>query len=138
LYTIYDLETGFLYSINGLPYVYGLAFNHAGTELAVAVSGKLVYTFNTKMGDRIHMLDTGYKAKPGELACTKSVTYNPSDQQLAAAYSDGKVDLWNPVTGELEQELDTRSTRGARCVAFSPDGHSLHVGMGWKYPFLES
>ena len=56
------------------------------------------------------------------------VAFSPDGKLLAAAYGDGYVRLWNPVTGQAVGTLlpaDTSLGRSVFAVAFSPDGKLL-------------
>jgi WD40 repeat protein/transcriptional regulator with XRE-family HTH domain len=56
------------------------------------------------------------------------VAFSPDGKLLAAAYGDGYVRLWNPVTGQpagAPLPADTGPGGGVFAVAFSPDGKLL-------------
>ena len=60
-----------------------------------------------------------------------AVAFRPDNRLLAAAYSDGYVRLWNPVTGQAVGSplpVDTGPAGGAFGLAFSPDGKLLATG----------
>jgi WD40 repeat protein/transcriptional regulator with XRE-family HTH domain len=57
-----------------------------------------------------------------------TVAFSPDGHLLAAAYNDGYVRLWNPVTGQAVASpvpVDTGPGGGVNGVAFSPDGKLL-------------
>jgi WD40 repeat protein/transcriptional regulator with XRE-family HTH domain len=57
-----------------------------------------------------------------------TVAFSPDSHLLAAAYGDGYVRLWNPVTGQAAGSplpADTASEGGVYGLAFSPDGKLL-------------
>ena len=57
-----------------------------------------------------------------------AVAFSPDSHLLAAAYGDGYVRLWNPVTGQAAGSplpVDTASEGGVYALAFSPDGKLL-------------
>ena len=57
-----------------------------------------------------------------------TVAFSPDSHLLAAAYGDGYVRLWNPVTGQAVGSplpVDTGPDGGVYGVAFSPDGKLL-------------
>ena len=57
-----------------------------------------------------------------------TVAFSPDSHLLAAAYGDGYVRLWNPVTGQAVGSplpADTASEGGVYGLAFSPDGKLL-------------
>ena len=57
-----------------------------------------------------------------------TVAVSPDGHLLAAAYGDGYVRLWNPVTGQAAGSpvpVDTGPGGGVNGVAFSPDGQLL-------------
>jgi WD40 repeat protein/transcriptional regulator with XRE-family HTH domain len=59
------------------------------------------------------------------------VAFSPDRTLLAAAYGDGYVRLWNPVTGQpvgAPLPVDTGSGGSVYVVAFSPDGKLLATG----------
>jgi WD40 repeat protein len=56
------------------------------------------------------------------------VAFSPDGKLLAAAYDDGYVRLWNPVTGQavgVPLQAYTGPEGGVTGVAFSPDGKLL-------------
>ena len=56
------------------------------------------------------------------------MAFSPDGTLLAAAYGDGYVRLWNPVTGQAvgaPLPADTGLGGGVYGVAFSPDGKLL-------------
>ena len=60
-----------------------------------------------------------------------TVAFSPDSHLLAAAYGDGYVRLWNPVTGQAVGSplpVDTGPAGGAFGLAFSPDGKLLATG----------
>ncbi len=60
-----------------------------------------------------------------------TVAFSPDSRLLAAAYGDGYVRLWNPVTGQAVGSplpADTGPAGGAFALAFSPDGKLLATG----------
>jgi WD40 repeat protein/transcriptional regulator with XRE-family HTH domain len=67
---------------------------------------------------------------PGDPANSgvSAVAFSPDGKLLAAAYGDGYVRLWNPVTGQAvgtPLPADTGPDGGVFSVAFSPDGKLL-------------
>jgi WD40 repeat protein len=72
------------------------------------------------------------------------VAFSPDGKLLAAAYGDGYVRLWNPVTGQpVGAPLPAYSgpAAGATGVAFSPDGRLLATAGGgtvrlWQMPLF--
>ena len=60
-----------------------------------------------------------------------TVAFSPDSHLLAAAYGDGYVRLWNPVTGQAAGSplpVDTGLEGGVYGLAFSPDGKLLATG----------
>jgi WD40 repeat protein len=60
-----------------------------------------------------------------------TVAFSPDRRLLAAAYGDGYVRLWNPVTGQAAGSplpVDTGPAGDAFGLAFSPDGKLLATG----------
>jgi WD40 repeat protein/transcriptional regulator with XRE-family HTH domain len=60
-----------------------------------------------------------------------TVAFSPDSHLLAAAYGDGYVRLWNPVTGQAAGSplpVDTGLEGGVSGLAFSPDGKLLATG----------
>ena len=60
-----------------------------------------------------------------------TVAFSPDRHLLAAAYGDGYVRLWNPVTGQAAGSplpADTGLEGGVYGLAFSPDGKLLATG----------
>ena len=67
---------------------------------------------------------------PGDpsIGGVNTVAFSPDGHLLAAAYADGYVRLWNPVTGQAAGSpvpVDTGPGGGVNGVAFSPDGTLL-------------
>jgi WD40 repeat protein len=56
-----------------------------------------------------------------------AVAFAPEEPWFAAAGSDGRVTVWDSLTGKLQRTLDTRS-HALRSIAVAPDGRSLAVG----------
>jgi WD40 repeat protein/nucleoside phosphorylase/uncharacterized protein YjbI with pentapeptide repeats len=56
-----------------------------------------------------------------------SCTFSADSRRLAAALSDGSLNVWNVLTGEQVAQLE-RHTGRANCCAFSPDGRWLVSG----------
>ncbi|MFF3918444.1 WD40 repeat domain-containing protein [Streptomyces sp. NPDC001852] len=54
-----------------------------------------------------------------------SAAFSPKDELLASAGSDGKVQLWDPVTGRSRGVVMTGHTGPLTVMAFSPDGTLL-------------
>ena len=69
------------------------------------------------------------------------VAFSPDGKLLAAAYGDGYVRLWNPVTGQAvgaPLPADTGLGGSAFSVAFSPDGKLLATaGRSWHRAAVE-
>jgi WD40 repeat protein/transcriptional regulator with XRE-family HTH domain len=60
-----------------------------------------------------------------------TVAFSPDSHLLAAAYGDGYVRLWNPVTGQAAGSplpVDSGLEGGVYGLAFSPDGKLLATG----------
>jgi WD40 repeat protein len=53
--------------------------------------------------------------------------FSPSDKLLASAAEDGKLLLWNPLTG-LQVDALQGQEGSVRCLAFSSNGQSLAGG----------
>ena len=65
-----------------------------------------------------------------------AVAFSPDGHLLAAAYGDGYVRLWNPVTGQAAGAplpADTGPAGGVNGLAFSPDGKLLATAGGDGY-----
>ena len=55
-----------------------------------------------------------------------SVAFSPDGTLLATAGGDGRVRLWNPVTGQpVGAPIQASAQTGVSAVAFSPDGKLL-------------
>lgn len=56
-----------------------------------------------------------------------SVAFAPDEPWFAAAGSDGRITIWDSITGKLQRTVDTRP-QALRSIAIAPDGRSLAVG----------
>jgi WD40 repeat protein len=57
-----------------------------------------------------------------------SLSFSPDNMTIAAACSDGAVNLWNYKTGAQIGRFKAEGVTAARSVAFSPDGKLLAIG----------
>jgi WD40 repeat protein len=70
-------------------------------------------------------------------AVVYSLAFSPDGKVLASASLDGRVNLWNPATGQQVAALgDTRYF--VLCLAFSPDGKTLASGGMEEKPWTSS
>ncbi|MBL8794853.1 MAG: serine/threonine protein kinase [Planctomycetia bacterium] len=121
-----------------------MAFNPAGTELAVAgrvhhvagnvitIRGSAVTVWDVKSGRLIRTLQ-------GHGLLVRSVAYSPDGRWLASAGRErrdhafagrpGELFLWNAATGAMVRQLRGHLT-GVNTVAFTTDGHRLASGSG--------
>jgi WD40 repeat protein len=111
-----NLEVGTLSHPSEL---HAVAFSQDGKQL-VAATHESIHVWNLAgAGDKL--LTSGHARG----ICT--VAFHPDGGQLASAGSDGKVKIWDPITGKLIKEL---GCEGGHCemVAFSHDGKLLAAG----------
>ncbi|WP_404199313.1 nSTAND1 domain-containing NTPase [Streptomyces tauricus] len=100
-----------------------VAFNREGHNLACSLPDDLTgkaWLWNSESGR--------WRALVGHRVTAPGVVFSLDGQSLASnGYEDGKVRLWDPVTGRLRRTL-TSHKEGADALAFSGDGRSLAVG----------
>jgi len=61
---------------------------------------------------------------------TAGISFSPDGLLLAAAVSDGSVQIWNVNNGELLNTYKFNFTRGPAEISFSPDGQYIAIGGG--------
>ncbi|MFD6286315.1 trypsin-like peptidase domain-containing protein [Streptomyces sp. NPDC060205] len=100
-----------------------VAFDRAGHTLACSLPDDLegkAWWWNSASGH--------WRALAGQRVTLPGVVFSLDGQSLASGgYEDGKVRLWDPVTGRLRRTL-TGDAEGVDALAFSGDGRSLAVG----------
>ena len=55
------------------------------------------------------------------------VVFSPDGKTIASADIGGKIQLWNPVTGELEGTITLKHASGIRSLAYAPDGRTIAI-----------
>jgi WD40 repeat protein len=135
---LWELATGKevrTFTPNGPNGVYtGLAFSPDGKTIAtchhyyVPVNSNRMHAvgathlWDLRSGKRVREIPHSAKER-----YASSVAYSPDGAMLAVSYMGGAVQLWNPTTGDLLQQLqDYRHNFGDPYqLAFSPDGKLL-------------
>ena len=69
---------------------------------------------------------SGQKTQELECACadTRTISFSPKGDRMAAAGRCGKIRIWNVADGSSQQDIGTDHRR-IRALAFSPDGKWL-------------
>lgn len=77
-----------------LPSILHWEISDDGQQIALG-SGTQVHIFNTQSGDRTHTLP----ARPAS-ALLLGLSFSAAGRHLACAWSDGRVQVWDPATGQ--------------------------------------
>src|SRR5262249_44627206 len=108
------------------------AFSPDNTMMAVGGSrdGRVLLLHKTDKGIERQPLNDDAPVeqarKGGFTVSVDQLTFAPDGRTLAAAYSDGRMILWNPRTGRPRHILSfPRHGECYRCLEFSPDGRLL-------------
>jgi WD40 repeat protein len=116
---LWDTESG--EEVLNFPGVYTVAFSPDGRRLAAPWAPTLLSPFEVRI----------WEAPPDELftaradgAMAYTVAVRPGGGALASGHSDGKVRLWDAVTGQPSVVM-TGHSGDVQGVAFSPDGSRI-------------
>ncbi|MCB9880330.1 MAG: PD40 domain-containing protein [Planctomycetes bacterium] len=93
-------------------------FSPDGKTLAIGNRNGVTQLVDVKNGDVLHVLDRQQ---------THQLAFAPTGRQLAVAYVDGKIGIWNVETGTLERLFDSRD-KEVFCLTWSPDAEFLASG----------
>ena len=111
----------------------GVSYAQRAGSLAISPSGKRIAAAG-RNGDNQPIIDvfdlTTTKARrtlTGDPSPTICLVFSPDGKVLAAAHTNGTIDLWNPETGKLVTSFVAHAD-GVWPIAFSPDGRLLATG----------
>jgi WD40 repeat protein len=105
--------------------VHSLAFSPDGQRLASADCGvQTVSIWDLDTGKVLHTLKDPTPSVRSHLQPFEGVAFSPDGQRLAAAGVDGKIRIWEVVTGQQLLSAAER-TSPVRSIVFSPDGQRL-------------
>ncbi|MCA8970304.1 MAG: hypothetical protein KDC95_10985, partial [Planctomycetes bacterium] len=93
-------------------------FSPDGKTLAIGNRNGVTKLFDAKSGNVLHVL---------ERQQTHQLAFSPSSRELAVAYVDGKIGIWDVETGKLGRLFDSKA-KEVFCVAWSKDAELLASG----------
>jgi WD40 repeat protein len=125
------------------PSVNSVAFSPGGSFIAMGDESGLVQILNPENGNVLHayrrvpqtsgrvlMVDTKNENSPTESATqipVRAISIQPrSGQQVAVAYADGQIPVFNPDTGKISSPLSIGGRPNV--LGFSPNGRWLVAG----------
>jgi WD40 repeat protein len=114
-----------------------LTTNHAHgiSRLSASADGKYLATCGDRGDETVRLwevatgkhLFTGRRGPGNEWKWPHSLAFGPDNSTLAAAFADGRIQLWEVPSGRLVRTIPPREW-GVKCLAFSPDGRLLVSG----------
>ncbi|MDA0917725.1 MAG: protein kinase [Planctomycetota bacterium] len=118
---VWDTSTGEeLQTLQGHTYhVLDVAFSAGGTRLASASGDSIIKLWDTDTWQNTQTLGN-IKSNALKIA----VSFSPDGKLLASGENNGRVILWDVLSGEKIRELSGHSIR-VKAVVFSPDGKRL-------------
>lgn len=87
-----------------------IAWNSDGSQIAVGYEDATIFVWDVATNEKIAMMSSGFQNSIYQL------TWSPDDNYIASA--NGRVEIWNSITGERMSTLPGISLS----VAWSPDG----------------
>ncbi len=116
-------------------------YGHRGSVNSVAFSpnGKWIVSASNEGTCIFRLWDAKTKVEirtfKGHIGYVTAVAFSPDGSKIVSGSLDNQLQLWDPLTGEMQMTLDEPAGSGSffsRCVAFSPNGRWIVSSGGGK------